>query len=204
MSYAVLSAPFAGVITEREADLGQVIFAGEAVMKLARVDAREAVVDIPGELIDTISIGSPFQVHLQIDPTVKAKGRVREIAPEADALTRTNRVHILLDYPQDAFRLGSLIPARPEGEMTAALAVPDTAILKTKEGTYVWVVENGTVHRRKVEIGSGLGGRSAVRSGLKAGERVVTAGVHSLEEGQKVALSEDGQTSDERLEGAPR
>ena len=191
LSYALLTAPFAGVITARSADVGQVVSAGETVMKLARVDVREAVVDIPSELVDTVGIGTPFRVRLQIAPDIRAEGKVREVAPEADALTRTNRVRILLDNPPPAFRLGSLISARPEGAQAEVLMLPQAAILKADGAEFVWVVEEGAVHRRKVETGPVLAGRITVRSGLKPGERVVVAGVHSLADGQQVSVSGD-------------
>ncbi|PTW56546.1 RND family efflux transporter MFP subunit [Breoghania corrubedonensis] len=191
LSYAILTAPFAGVITARSADVGQVVSAGETVMKLARVDVREAVVDIPGEIVDTMGVGTPFLVRLQIDPQIKAEGKVREVAPEADALTRTNRVRILLDNPPAAFRLGSLISARPEGAKAAVLMVPQNAILETDGAKFVWVVEEGAVHRHKVETGPLIAGRVTIDSGLNSGAHVVVAGVHSLKEGQKVSLSGD-------------
>ncbi|MEI2384338.1 efflux RND transporter periplasmic adaptor subunit [Breoghania sp. JC706] len=188
LSYAILTAPFAGVITARSADVGQVVSAGETVMTLARVDVREAVVDIPSDLIDTVDTGAPFSVRLQTDPAIRAQGKVREVAPEADALTRTNRVRILLENPPAAFRLGSLISVRPQGQNAAALTVPKSAILEDGGKTFVWVVEDGAVHRREVKTGAILAGAVAISSGLEAGERVVVAGIHSLKEGQQVSV----------------
>ncbi|MEX6506878.1 efflux RND transporter periplasmic adaptor subunit [Jiella sp. M17.18] len=193
LSYAVLTAPFAGVITERDADVGQVVAAGATVFKLARTDQREAVVDIPASEIGGLSVGSPFEVVLQIAPSLKVSGKVREIAPQADAVTRTNRVRILLDNPPDAFRLGALITAIPaEKAEKPVVLIPPSAILTEGGKTMVWTVDpkTKTVHRQAVVTHRDTGGRIILDSGLQTGAILVTAGVHSLEEGQKVTLSE--------------
>ncbi|WP_321505511.1 efflux RND transporter periplasmic adaptor subunit [Breoghania sp.] len=191
LAYATLAAPFAGVVTERPAENGQVVAAGEPVLTLARSDIREAVVDIPGELVGGLSIGSPFTVRLQIDPRIVAQGEVREIAPQSDALTRTNRVRILLKSPPDAFRLGALITANAQGGKADALTVPAAAIFTKDGASFVWVVEAGKVARRAVTTGAALGKRLVIRSGLEPGELVVIAGVRSLEDGQAVTLAEE-------------
>ncbi len=193
LAYANLTAPFAGVVTERPAENGQVVSAGESVLTLARADIREAVVDIPGELVGSLSIGSPFTVRLQIDPGIEAEGKVREIAPQSDALTRTNRVRILLKSPPDAFRLGALITANAQGGEEDALTVPAAAILHQDGATFVWVVEEGKVVRRAVETGASHGARTQIRSGLEPGDVVVIAGVRSLEDDQAVTLAEEGR-----------
>ncbi|MCW4116978.1 efflux RND transporter periplasmic adaptor subunit [Aurantimonas sp. MSK8Z-1] len=194
LSYAILTAPFDGVITGRTGDVGQVVNAGATVMTIARTDVREAVVDIPSELIDTVEAGAPFTILLQTDPSITAQGKVREVAPEADALTRSNRVRILLDAPPAAFRLGTLITAQPERTSAGALVVPRTSVLGEGAATSVWVVtpdgDAATVHQRTVELGDTRGAFVEVTGGLKAGERIAVAGVHSLKDAQRVSLNQ--------------
>ncbi|ORE97312.1 efflux RND transporter periplasmic adaptor subunit [Aurantimonas sp. 22II-16-19i] len=197
LSYAVLTAPFDGVITERDADVGQVVSTGTTVMKLARTDLREAVVDIPGAEVGGISVGSPFEVVLQVAPTLTAEGKVREIAPQADALTRTFRVRILLDNPPEAFRLGALVAAIPaERADQPILLLPPSAILEEDGKSFVWIVdrEAETVHLKEVQTERDAGGRIILLSGAEPGAILVTAGVHSLKEGQKVSLSKGFQS----------
>ncbi|NDW07573.1 efflux RND transporter periplasmic adaptor subunit [Jiella pacifica] len=197
LSYAVLNAPFDGVITNRAADVGQVVSAGEEVMTLARTDQREAVIDVPAERAGEVSVGSPFEVVLQIAPSVKARGAVREIAPQADTLTRTVRMRISLDDPQNAFRLGALISAIPAAKASKPVVfLPQSAILEEDGKTRIWVVDTSeaTVHKRDVVIERDGGGRVILVSGAQTGDEVVTAGVHSLEDGQKVSLSKGLQS----------
>ncbi|MCE7029781.1 efflux RND transporter periplasmic adaptor subunit [Jiella avicenniae] len=192
LSYAILNAPFDGVITNRAADVGQVVSAGEEVMTLARTDQREAVIDVPAERAGEVSVGSPFEVVLQIAPSVKTDGKIREIAPQADTLTRTVRMRISLDDPQSAFRLGALITAIPAAKADEpVIFLPPSAIFEDDGKTWIWVVDekDQTVHRKAVGIERDGGGRVILVSGAAVGAAVVTAGVHSLEEGQKVSLS---------------
>lgn len=197
LSYAILTAPFDGVITERAADVGQVVSAGEAVMTLARTDQREAVIDVPVERASGISVGSSFEVVLQVAPSVDTEGTVREIAPQADTLTRTVRMRISLDDPENAFRLGALITAIPAEKADApVIFLPPSAILEEDGKTKVWIVDDadGTVHKTDVVIERDASGHVILVSGAEAGAEVVTAGVHSLEEGQKVSLSRGSQS----------
>ncbi len=197
LSYAILTAPFAGVIMDRSADVGQVVSAGQEVMTLARTDQREAVIDVPADRAGGISVGSPFEVVLQVAPSVKTAGKVREIAPQADTLTRTVRMRILLDDPENAFLLGALITAIPaENAGQPVILLPPSAILEENGKTFVWAVDpdSRTVHRTEVAIERDASGHVILVSGLKAGAMVVTAGVHSLEEGQKVSLSQGAQS----------
>ncbi|MBO0661083.1 efflux RND transporter periplasmic adaptor subunit [Jiella sp. CQZ9-1] len=192
LSYAILAAPYGGVITARQADIGQVVSAGEQVMTLARTDQLEAVIDVPSDQMAGIAIGTPFETVLQIDPSIKVMGKVREIAPQADALTRTQRVRIMLDKPPTALRIGSIIEAVPaEKAKKPIMLLPPEAILKDGDKTLVWVVDTKakTVRRQAIEIETAVGGQIILLSGLKPGAVIVTAGIHSLKEGQTVSLS---------------
>lgn len=200
LSYTVLTAPFAGVITDREADVGQVVAAGATVMTLARTDQREAVVDIPAAETSRMEKGSPFRVVLQIEPSLTASGAIREIAPQADALTRTNRVRILLDDPPEAFRIGALVTAVPlDADAQSSIFLPASAVFREDDEAKVWVVDpdTRTVHKRAITLSEGVPapsntGQVTVTEGLAPGDRVVTAGVNELEEAQAVSIPADG------------
>ena len=193
LSYAVLKVPFDGVITARQADVGQVVSAGDPVMTLARTDQLEAVIDVPVERAGGMSLGRKFEVVLQIAPAIKVAGSVREIAPQADTATRTIRVRVLLDNPPAAFRLGSLIAAIPaERADKPVILLPPGAILDEDGKTTIWIVDTKakTVRKQAVVVEKNGGGGTILVSGAEPGAVVVTAGVHSLIEGQAVSLSE--------------
>ncbi len=192
LSYTRILAEFDGVVVATGAEVGQTVSPGEAIVTVARPDERDAVVDIP-ETAEGIAAGSRFLVSLQINPAVTVKGTVREVAPSADAVTRTRRVKIALEDPPDTVRLGTTITAELEGPDLTAFMVPETALVRKDDKPHVWLVDagKGEVHLVPVETGATAGRTLAVTDGLKEGDRVVTAGVNSLEEGQKVKIEDE-------------
>lgn len=192
IGYLELKAEFDGVVTQRLAEIGQVLSAGQGVFTVARPDVREAVVDIPEERVGAMPADGMFSVTLQSAPELTARGRVRETAPLAEAGTRTRRIKITLDNPGPAFRLGTTIDVALTQSIARRFLLPATAILEEGARRSVWLVaaDGKSVTRRDVTLASALADTSqvAVDDGLRPGERVVVAGVHSLREGQAVRL----------------
>ena len=192
LGYAQLKADFAGVVAAVSADVGQVVSPGQRVVTLARPDIREAVVDLGADFPVPLKVGLPFTVSLQLLPAVRVEGQIREIAPQADAATRMQRVRITLNDPPPVFRLGATVTARLSNQQNSSLRVPPSAIL-TKDGeSFVWVVDppSSTVSLHKVDVSPDEAG-IRVTGGLKAGTRIVTAGIHSLKPGQQVRIEQD-------------
>ena len=193
LSYAQLQSDFSGVVTAVGAEVGQVVSPGQMVVTIARPDVREAVIDVADDTASTLKIGMPFNVGLQLDSAITASGKVRQIAPQADAATRTRRVRITLDQPPETFRLGTTIVASDAGGRGQAMLVPASAILKKDSKTFVWLVDPDakTVSTRQVETAPDDSGRARIVSGIEAGVRIVTAGVNTLKEGQKIRLDQE-------------
>jgi RND family efflux transporter MFP subunit len=192
LGYAEVKADFAGVVTAVSAEVGQVVSPGQSVVTVARLDAREAVVDIGADFPVPLTVGLPFTASLQLLPAVQAEGKIREIAPQADQVTRMRRVRIALNDPPESFRLGSTITARLASGHGPVLRVSASAVLKEGAGTFVWVVDapSSTVSRHKVKLAEDETG-IRVTGGLAAGTRIATAGIHSLNEGQHVRIEQD-------------
>jgi RND family efflux transporter MFP subunit len=190
LSYALLKADYAGVITATSAEIGQTVSPGQPIVALAEPTKRDAVVDAPEAVADSIYAGQQFVVSLEVDPKRLLTGAVREIAPEADAMTRTRRVKIELNDPPPGFGLGATIAAQMVADPDAFVRLPDSALLQEGEKTSVFVVDPKTfsVGLREIEVAPDRTGRWIVRGGLNAGERVVTAGVHRLKSGQIVRI----------------
>jgi RND family efflux transporter MFP subunit len=193
LSYTQLLSETAGVVTAVGAEVGQTVTAGQTVFTIAQSDVREAVIDMPDEIAQRLAIGEAFDAILQVDPSVSASGRVREVAPEADAATRTRRVKITLDDPPPTFRIGTTIEVRAKDGDASRLDLPASALFDADGRHNVWVVDEAakTVSRRPVELDGAIGETARIKSGLEVGTRVVTAGAHSLTEGQSVKL--DGE-----------
>jgi RND family efflux transporter MFP subunit len=192
VGFAQLKSDFAGVVTAVDAEVGAVVSAGQTVVTVARPDIREAVVDIGADFPVPLRTGLPFTVSLELDPAIQAEGQVREIGPQADSVTRTRRVRITLNNPPDTFRLGATVTATVGAGQNATLRLPASAILTENGKTFVWNVDptTSTVSLHKIEIARDEGG-IRVTGGLSAGERVVTAGIHSLKERQQVRIEQE-------------
>ncbi|HWC20210.1 MAG TPA: efflux RND transporter periplasmic adaptor subunit [Terriglobales bacterium] len=192
LGYAQIKAEFAGVVTAVGAEVGQVVSPGQSVVTVARPDVREAVVDIGEDFLMPLTVGLPFTVSLQLLPRIQVQGQIREIAPQADQVTRMRRIRIALNDPPESFRLGSTITAKLSHSDKMILQVPSSAVLRESADTFVWVVDpaNSTVSLHKVDL-SDDHGRLQITGGLAAGARVVIAGIHSLKPGQQVRIEQD-------------
>jgi RND family efflux transporter MFP subunit len=192
LSYTQVKADFAGIVTAVGAEVGQVVSPGQSVVTVARLDVREAVVDIGADFPVPLAVGLPFTLSLQLLPAIQVQGQIREIAPQADQMTRMRRVRIALNDPPESFRLGSTITARLSDDHSSVLRVPASAVLKEGGEAFVWVIDAGksTVSLHKVGLSEDEGG-IRVTGGLTVGERIVTAGIHSLKQGQQIRIEQD-------------
>ena len=192
LGYTQLRADFAGVVTAVGAEVGQVVSPGQSIVTVARPDVREAAVDIGPDFPVSLTVGLSFTISLQLLPAVQVQGQIREIAPQADSVTRMRRVRIALNDPPESFRLGSTIAARLSEGHSSVLRVPASAVLKEGTETFVWAIDapTSTVSLRKVELSEDEGG-VRLTGGLTAGARIVTAGIHSLKQGQQVRIEQD-------------
>jgi membrane fusion protein, multidrug efflux system len=198
-----LTAPFAGIVARRLAENFQNVQAKEPVVSLQNPDALEIVIHVPERVVR----GEPrraagFAVFDDL-PERRLPVALKSFATEADPQTQTYEVVLGLTPPPDLRLLpgmgvevlpdtaAALIEVGAEGAADAAapVLIPLAAVAATAEGEpTVWVVdpESDRVSRRNIQTGAIDGADVAVLSGLAPGERIVTAGVHSLLEGMRV------------------
>lgn len=190
LSYTDLVVDAAGTVTARGAEPGEVVQAGQMILQLARQGGRDAVFDLPANMLRQAPADPVITVSLSDDPNVTAVGRVREVAPQADPVTRTFRVRVGLDNPPPAMRLGSTVVGRVRLDNDLVIDIPASALTAVNSQPAVWIVDPATqtVSLRNIEVRSFSQARVAVDSGLSPGEVVVTAGVQALHPGQKVRL----------------
>jgi len=127
------------------------------------------------------------------DPKIKTTGRVREVAPQADPVTRTFQVKVGLIDPPGAMRLGATVTGSVTLSGSAGVELPASALTRANGHPAVWVVDPQaqTVSLREVEVLRYDSASVVIDQGLETGETVVTAGVQVLRPGQKVRLSGD-------------
>ena len=102
LSYTALFADAAGAVTAVGAEAGEVVRAGQTIVQVARQGGRDAVFDVPEQLIRTGPRDPVVEIALTNDPNVRAAGRVREVSPQADSVTRTFQVKIGIVDPPEA------------------------------------------------------------------------------------------------------
>ena len=190
VGYARLQATTAGVVTALEAEVGQVLAAGQPVLRLAHDGPRDAVFNVPEQAVQAFRVGMPMQAQLA-GSSALLKGRVREVGASADPVTRTFVVKLALDA-SERLPLGATVnvQAPQQANTVQAMTLPTTALRQEGEGTAVWVLDEAsmTVQPQKVTLGPVQVQQVVIASGLKPGQKVVVAGVHVLSPGQKVTL----------------
>lgn len=193
LSYAVLQSDGLGVVTAVGAQPGQVVSAGQMVVRVARTGEKEAVFNVAEQMFRTVPRDPSVEVALLSDPSVKALGRVREIAPAADPVTRTFAVRVVLQDPPDRMRLGSAVVGRVLLEAQQVATLPPASLFKDGDRAAVWLFEptTSTVALRVVTVLRYENDRVLVSDGISNGDRVVVAGLQKLRPGMKVRLLED-------------
>jgi RND family efflux transporter MFP subunit len=194
LAYTELKAGVAGSVTAKGAEPGEVVAAGRMILQVARQGGRDAVFNVPAQLIRQNPNNPEVTVTLSDDPAVVATGHVREVAPQADAATGTYVVKVGLDNPPDTMRLGATIIGRVKIQSEPVIQLPGTALTQGEGKPAVWVFdpEKKTVSLRPVTIGHYDTSSIIVVDGLRDGDLVVTAGVQALRPGQEVRILETG------------
>ncbi|MBR2518210.1 MAG: efflux RND transporter periplasmic adaptor subunit [Selenomonadaceae bacterium] len=184
LGYTHLTANADGVISNVNAEIGQVVAAGQTVLTLVQTNDFDVVVNIPENKISSVQIGQRVTIKFWATGD-GVSGSVREISPMADPASRTFAVKISLpDVPN--IRLGMTASVSPASKISSsAIVVPLSAIYQTGGVAQVWLVDGDKVSLRQVEV-SAFDENSVRVRGLKSGDKVVVAGVHKLRDGQQV------------------
>lgn len=194
-AYASLVAPDDGVITAILAESGQVVAAGQPVMKLAREDEREVAISVPENRLRELKEAREIGVFLWANPQRVYAARVREVAPAVDPVTRTFavRVSILDADPAIQWGMTANVGLRGAARATAVL-IPAPALYRKDGAPAVWVFDAKarTVTLRPVEIAQFREDGVVISGGLADGEWIVAAGVNKLQPGQVVRPYEGG------------
>jgi RND family efflux transporter MFP subunit len=193
LGYTELKADDAGVITAVGADAGQVVGAGQMVVRLAQPGEREAVFNVAEGALRAPPKDPAVRVHLVSSPEITAIGKVRYVSPQADPTTRTYTVRVALPNAPAQMRLGANVVGTVTLTQARTAAIPGSALFQKDGKPAVWVVgKNHTVQLKPIVVDRYQGDSVIVGGGLAPGEVVVTAGVQKLLPGQKVALMQAG------------
>lgn len=176
LNYVVLRAPFAGTVTARMVDPGDLAAPGRPVLSLVQPGALEVAADLPGEVGRDVREGARFLVRQPTTGEVR-EARVVRVSPSQDPASRRVRVELRFEEPADArgagFVPGAYARLERESRRVTTLWIPSDAVIRRGQLTGVYGVEGDTLDLRWVRLGLRRGGAVEVLAGLEAGERVV-------------------------------
>jgi multidrug efflux system membrane fusion protein len=193
----IVRAPFSGVLGIRQADLGQYVNAGTALVSLTDLDTLYADFTLPEQNRSSLSVGQTVEIAVDAYPKRSFTGKLTTIEPQISTDTRTIKLQATLANPDHLLQPGMFAKARVVlPSLPSVVMVPETAVDYTLYGDSVFLVTqdgsdgNGKpvfkAKRSYVKTGEHVGGQVAVLEGLKAGERVAASGQIKLHDGATV------------------
>ncbi len=194
LGYTELKAGVSGIITARNAEVGQVVQAGETLFTVAQDGPRDAVFDVYESLL-TDPPSRRVEVYLQADPSVRTIGTVREISPTNDPDTGTVRLKIGLDSVPAQMSLGAAVVGVGTFRSRPAIILPRGALFRWQDSPAVWLLDQNslTVAQKVIQIDRYTNDELVLSGGVASGDAVVTAGIQFLHPGQIVGIAEPGQ-----------
>ena len=194
--YSKIRAPIAGVVSSREIKLGQSIDAAGIAFRITDTSELLAYLQIPQAELGKFSAGQTATLTVDAMPGTHYRATIARISPTIDMRNGTFRATAFVDN-----RSGELAPGMFARFSIAyeqhddALVIPQAALVEEDDRTSVYVVADGTVTRRVIEVGIESAGLVEVLDGLAADEEIVVAGQASLREGSKVLASSQSRDS---------
>lgn len=188
LSYLRIRAPFAGVVSARLAEPGDLASPGTPLLRIEKQGEYRLAANFPESVLGTLKVG--MVVPVSIDALDwKGDGRVAEIAPIVDASTRTVAVKVALPT-QNSVRSGLYGKASAPGGERSVLLIPARAVRSSGQLTTAFVVDGGVARSRMLKLGGERNGASEVLSGLTAGEQVVLRPTDALRDGNPVEVQQ--------------
>lgn len=187
--YAELVADAAGTVSGVLSEVGQVVTAGQPVLRVARPSEKEVAIAVAENRVGELNAARDITVSLWADAERQYRGRLREISPQADPVTRTYAARVALIGADEQVRLGMTATVRLAATAPTALLVPASSIVQVDGQPAVWVLgEGGAISKRPVVVAAWREDGALVKSGLQPGERIVAAGGQKLMPGEKVRI----------------
>jgi membrane fusion protein (multidrug efflux system) len=179
--------PFAGVVGERFVSVGDYVTRGTKVASVVRVDPLRVELTVPEQYVSAVATGRPVTFEVDAYPGETFTGQVRYVSPSVAADTRALMIEAVVPNAASRLKPGFFATAQIEQANTApGVVVPATAVRTVSGTARVFVVNGDRAEERIVTAGQAIGERVEITSGLKAGEKVVSAGVERLVDGVRI------------------
>lgn len=190
LAKTTIKAPFAGVIGLQQVSLGDYVEVGQALTNLVRLDPMRVDFQVPESALGKLEAGLPVRVQVDAFPGRAFTGKVIAIDPQINPATRSVLVRASVGNADNALLPGLF--ARVElvlAQRANALLVPERALWPVGDKVFVFRVVDGKAQQVEVRVGERLPGQVEIRSGLSAGDVIVTAGQPKLYDGAAVAVA---------------
>ncbi|HXY05770.1 MAG TPA: efflux RND transporter periplasmic adaptor subunit [Burkholderiaceae bacterium] len=197
-------APFSGVVTRRNIDVGDLVDAGNggvsrALFTLAQTDPLRLYVYVPQSYANLVRIGETISVTQAEMPSVRFRGTVSRTAGAIDTLTRTLQVEVSLPNHDERLLPGAYVQLQLPVGKSASLVAPSNCLLFRPEGPRVAAVDSeGRVRLQPVTIGTDYGQSVELRSGVQIGDVLILNPADSLADGDVVSFPPRGQEQDKK------
>jgi membrane fusion protein (multidrug efflux system) len=187
LGYATITAPFSGIITQRNVDPGALIQASSPIVGLMDFSKVRLQIAVPEIEAARVTVGQPVKVTTDNLPGTHFDGKVTRFTYALDAASRTMLVEVMLDNPDLALRPGMLVTAKIgiEHKENASL-IPADSLVMEKANAFAYTVEGGKAAKHPIKIGFNDGQNVEVLEGLDARDVVILAGKLKLSNGQPV------------------
>lgn len=188
--YTKIVAPLSGIVVAKNIDPGATVFPAQPLLTIEQEGSWRLELAAPESLREKLRIGTPLDIFVDAAPVTR--GRVAEVAPVIDPVSRTFTVKVNL--PGSGFRSGMFGRAQVALGSLKAVTVPAQSVREQGNLSLVWVVDRENIARmRLVKPGKRVGSLVEVLAGLSAGERVVTAGAEKVAEGDRIQQLPNGR-----------
>ena len=201
LSRTSLTAPFAGVISERTAERGMNVMAGQQVFRLVDISRVDVRISVPESEVSSIKVGTRASVAVAAVGGRRYDATVTEKGIEANAVSHTYDVKLAISNTDGRLMPGMVCDVRLAGVVdnvaenganmsaTVALVVPVSAVkLDADNRRFVWLAKGGKAHRQFVTTGDFADGGVVVAAGLSAGDQVIVDGSQKVSEGMKINI----------------
>lgn len=186
-----VQAPFAGFIGERMVDRGEWVDIGTGLATMVQVEKLEIAFTLPERYLGQVKEGQPVRTTVQAFPDKVFSGRVFFLDPVIQDQTRSLQVKATVDNTEGMLRPGGFGQAKVIVDTHRdAAVIPEEALVPTRSGYRVFVLENSEAHLQKVEVGLRRPGQVEIVRGLEPGQRIVRAGHINLSDGAAVCPAE--------------
>jgi multidrug efflux pump subunit AcrA (membrane-fusion protein) len=186
-NYSVVSAPIAGYISERTADVGEYVSPQQKVATIVNLNPLRVRIDIPEQAIPRVHAGESVSVTVAAYTDRSFAGHVARISPSVTASSRTLTIEAEVENPNGELKPGQFATVRillPQSE--PGVLVPQRALRQISGANYVFVVKNGRAEQRLVQTGQVDGDLIEIKSGIAADEVVAASNVDQLSDGVTV------------------